>query len=174
MTSTDPVTPDIVGYLYQPAGALVLSWAFVEQALDACIAVVYQSTQGRCFEPKLPRSVKRKTRFLKLSHRMVDVLKPLAAVGLPLFSEANRLAQIRHTVVHGAISDFDHATNKIVFRMLDSTGTKHREEYRKLRIDEILKAGTEANHLARKLADFAQRLIETCMPDDPVEKGAPR
>ena len=169
-----PLSQEMIDTLYQPVGTLVITWALTEQTLDSCIAVIYQTTAGRHLEPELPRSVKRKARFLKLSHRLVDILKPLAAEGLPLFSEANRLAQIRHTVVHGVISEYDSRTKKVTFTMLDATGTKHRTEDRKLSVDEIVRAGAEIHSLASKLTKFASQLFETCIPDHKPKDGKTR
>jgi hypothetical protein len=147
-------------------GQLVLDWAFVEQNLDMCIAVIYHTAGGKHIDPVLPRSVKRKVRFLKLCFKTIDTLAPFKEQALPMLSEAKTLAHARHTVVHGVLSDYDDPTGTVTFVMLDAKPELHHVVRRKLDFLQMLSAGEKCRTLTFQLRDLTQCLLDTFMPED--------
>ncbi len=152
--------------LSKAVGQLVIDWAFVEQNLDMCIAVLYHTAGGKHIDPVLPRSVKRKVQFLKLCFKTIDALAPFKDQALPLLSEAKTLAHARHTVVHGVLSDYDDPTGTVTFVMLDAKPTLHHEVRKKLDFGQMLSAGGRCRTLTFQLRDLTQSLLDTFMPQD--------
>jgi hypothetical protein len=144
-------------------GQLVVGWAFVETMLDMCIAVVYQSIDCTHIEPEIPRSTERKVEFLK---KMIKTHRKLTRFqnDLSLLSTAKSLANMRHTVVHGVISEYDDRTGTVLFVMLDAKPKRHEEVRRKLSFKTMLAAGGRCLDLRKALHDLGLRLIKALVP----------
>jgi hypothetical protein len=154
-------------------GQLVIEWAFVEQVLDMCIAVIYHHAGGKHIDPIIPRSVKRKVRFLKLCFKTIKAAAPFKDEALPLLSEAKTLAHTRHTVVHGVLSEYDDATGTVTFVMLDPRADAHYEVRRKLDFQQMLTAGDKCRILMGQLRNLTRRLIRALVPEDEADDLPP-
>lgn len=160
---SDKLPADFTNNAARAVGQLVVGWAFVESMLDMCIAVVYQTLDCKHIEPEIPRSTERKVEFLKKAiktHRKLTRFQN----DLSLLSSAKALANMRHTVVHGYISEYDDRTGTILFVMLDAKPKMHHAVRRKLSFRTMLAAGGRCHALASALHDLAERLVKALVP----------
>jgi len=160
---SEKLPADFLRNVSMAVGQLVVSWAFVEQVLDMCIAVVYQSLDCKYIGPEIPRSTKRKVEFLKTAiktHRKLARFQ----TDLALLSSALTLADARHTVVHGVISEYDDKKGAITFVMLDAKPQIHHEMRRTVTFKSLLDAGGQCQSLTVSLHDLVKRLIKALVP----------
>ena len=81
-------------------GRLVLTWAKAEMSIDVLTIGVFHFANASK-ETELPRSFKRKIRFLTTCFNKHPDLKVWRPTAIALFGEAKTLADVRATMVHG-------------------------------------------------------------------------
>ncbi len=163
-------SPDVLMTLYGPVGEIVIGWALAEQILDNCVALFFHAAGGRQIEPELPRMLKRKISF---SRRCLNKLAPLADFrqqGTAFMDEIAILAELRHTLIHGALSDYDAATATYTFTRLDAVKDKHWIQPRTVSLPILLNTGGKCLDLGSRFGDFLKRLVEAFVPEDVIKK----
>jgi len=86
-------------------GGITISWASIETAIGALTLVAYQNG-GNAFAESMPRSLSRKTEFLKTSFKKLGFLEPTASDGRALLARVDTLAEDRHWAVHGTVMEY--------------------------------------------------------------------
>jgi hypothetical protein len=109
------IPDDVYQALCKSVGDLVLNWGLAESALDIGVAIVFHRG-GNAVENTIPKAMDKKTEFLKQCFKTLLQLSPWREEATALAIEANNLANVRHTVVHGSISQYDPNGHKIVFQ----------------------------------------------------------
>ncbi len=90
--------------LCKAIGHIVINWSATEQSLDLAVSTVFRLSGGKTLEDELPRSLSRKTKFMRNAFRKLPALSPLAQSGMELMSTIDRCAKQRHEMVHGALA----------------------------------------------------------------------
>jgi hypothetical protein len=96
-------------------------------------------------------------------------LSPFAVDGVALIERANTLVNIRHTVIHGVLSDYAPGTHTVTLVKLDAKGTLHRQERETLTFEEMLSAGDSCHQLGTDVIAFTKRLLQALMPEDRLD-----
>jgi hypothetical protein len=165
------IPDDVYQALCKSVGDLVLNWGLAESALDIGVAIVFHRG-GNAVENTIPKAMDKKTEFLKQCFKTLLQLSPWREEATALAIEANNLANVRHTVVHGSISQYDPNGHKIVFHMLKAEPTIHRHRTQTLAIESILAAGSKSAALCGKLLNLDERLAKALVAQDIFEDAA--
>jgi hypothetical protein len=82
-------------------GALIVSWAYLENAIDAWVTLIHETGGAEDIQANLPASLDRELDYLKAAWKTTEVSEPLKEEGLRLMAEIHRLKSFRHDLVHG-------------------------------------------------------------------------
>jgi hypothetical protein len=166
---TPPIPSEILHSIYAAVGELILKWAHAEQILDNMITIFFHGA-GAKSERDLPVALSRKMRYLRKSLRTTPSLATFRETANNLLSETKKLSDIRHTVVHGALTEYDAATQTITFVKLKAVKDTHWVDPRLVKLDDLLGVGEEAGNLALHLGDLLKGLLEAFVPKDVLDK----
>lgn len=165
------IPDDVYQALCKSVGDLILNWGLAESALDICVAIVFHRG-GSTVENTIPKAMDKKTEFLKQCFKTLPQLFSWKDEATALAIEASNLANIRHTVVHGSIGQYDPNRHKIAFNMLKAEPTIHRHRTQTLAIETILAAGGKSAALCGKLLKLDERLAKALVAQDILENAA--
>lgn len=143
-------------------GMIIVSWTFVENALDAWTAVAFQDHNGETIERELPQQFGRKITFLKKCFRRLPGLAPFRDEAIPFLERAKVLSNVRNYVAHGTLSHFDPADASYIFVKIGLADDKKQHQFGELRIlgTELVSVGNEISDMARKGQKLTFRLME--------------
>lgn len=82
-------------------GRLAIRWASLELALDLSMYDIFHVRGGDSIEKELPRSLERKTRFLRAAVKKLPVLLQHQRRTSNLLDRVSKAAEFRHDVLHG-------------------------------------------------------------------------
>ena len=163
----NPIPQAVYNDLFPAVGQLILCWATFEGCLETWVNSIYHWGGGKSIDPIMPRVYKSKITFLKDSFKKSPKLAPLKDAGLDLLKQAPPLFQIRSTVAHGALSDFEASGDKVMFLRIDLSKAKDKqirtEEW--LTVPDIIDAGFKSIRLARASLIFGNQLDKAIMPE---------
>ena len=93
--------------LYRQVGFIVVQWGHCEQSLELLVNVLYLQYDGKKLtgKKKIPKQLTEKLDFVKTCIQKVPSLEPFQSELESLVSNFEALTQIRHDIVHGALSD---------------------------------------------------------------------
>jgi hypothetical protein len=164
-----PIPADVLMAVYAAVGELVIGWALAEQMLDHMVTLCFHGA-GAKTERELPVALTRKLRYLRKCFARVPSLPPFRERASNLLDETEKLSDIRHTVIHGAISDYDTTTETIIFVKLKAVKDRHWVDPRRVKGTALLAAGGEAADLGSRLGDLARGLFDTLVPENVRDK----
>lgn len=93
--------PELEPEYFATLGLFIHNWAYHEEALDACIAVIYQKVGKPKKIRRLPISLEAKITFLRTAHEQLDELAPYKEVGIDIADRAEEMREKRHFLIHG-------------------------------------------------------------------------
>ena len=142
--------------LYVAVGELVVNWAMAESAINAIIAIIYQSAGGKHINPIIPVAFKRKMKFLRLCFKNVDALRR------NILQKASDITFIRNAVIHGAVSDFKPESGKYTFTKLDvvDNSTFHQANSVITKLSDLRGATIDAQNITAAAQAFSNRLMD--------------
>lgn len=143
--------------LFFAVGRIVISWAYVEMAIDQCVTLVYRKCGGKSIESPAPKLLKRKCDFLKRAFKKIPELDAFKDEALALITKVLDIAEQRHEI-HGAFFGIDNKTGAFMFLKYDHGPTDYalRPFYRDY--SQLEKRGTKMLDLAGEFGGFANRL----------------
>lgn len=144
--------------LCKAIGHIVLNWAAAEQSLDMCVTIVFKYCGGNKLRDDLPRSFNLKARFMREALRKLDLLKPLAAFGLPIIDQMDALSKTRHEMVHGALTTGELINNVWHFLKFDYGTDIHTCRDVSFSIDDFQDFGKKMQGLGEGLILLTSRL----------------
>lgn len=147
------VPEDVMPSLFANVGMIVMSWSFIENSLDAWTAIAFHDCNGVSIERELPRQFDRKVRFLRKCFNRLPELAPWKDECLRFLGRAKELAEIRHYMVHGTLSDFDEKNDEsFTFQKIDLDENKTQHLFGSLTIP-----GAQLISAAEELSDMASQ-----------------
>jgi len=146
--------------LCQAVGFMVLTWAHVEQILDAAIAVVFQNCGGNKINQQIPRNLKSKLVFMRKSLRKISVLEPFQEQGLALMDRISNMKRQRHDVVHGVVTSRTSADGTFEFRRLNVKDTMHHVESSDFDLKKFPALARDLSDLGTDMVQFCQALAQ--------------
>jgi hypothetical protein len=148
--------------LYTAVGNLVVNWAIAESALNHIIAIIYQKAGGKHVTHKIPVAFKRRVKFLRLCFNRVDALKPYADEGRDILRKAAKLTFIRNAVIHGAVSNYEPATQQYTFTKLDvvDNDTIHQVNSVTTTLSDLNGAAIDSQNVTRVTNALSDRLMD--------------
>ena len=102
----EPLPDGLLESLYTAIGSVIVSWSFLETSLDACVMIIFEASGGKHIEDRIPLALNRKTRFLRKCFNNIDSLAGFSVEGSDLLRRVEDLAETRHFVAHGYLSEF--------------------------------------------------------------------
>lgn len=143
-------------------GHIVINWSHIETALNAWLAIIYHSPEGKQLASELPHEMKRKLRFLRKAFRDIDRLQAYAAEALEHLRAVRRLSNVRHFLIHGSPTHYDAVDNGFIFVRVDRDDAKTMHQLKELRITavKLLDHSRECLTLSSAMLDMAKRLLE--------------
>jgi hypothetical protein len=161
------VPESVLDSLYTAVGHLVISWAFVDRALDFWIAIIFHDAGGKEIELQIPSAFDRKTKFLRRCFRRIEALSPFSEEALPYIEAACGFSNTRHFVVHGTMSDYRPEGHIFTFVNLrpDKPKTMHQLSQLHISAVQLLEDGVQCSELGGQMLDLGQRLLETLVPE---------
>ncbi|MEQ8395462.1 hypothetical protein [Thalassobaculum sp.] len=164
---------DVVEALCGAVGHVVVNWAFVEVAVDTCIATIYQNAGGKHIEREIPSAIGRKVKFLRRCIKQIGALSLYRTEGDQLLNRVNAVKDTRHMLVHGCVTGYERENHAFTFAKMDTINnrTRHKLNPSKFTAQQILDDGTECQTLARDLTRFSQRLFEAFPSEDELNNG---
>jgi hypothetical protein len=146
-------------------GLVVIQWGNSEQSLDMLVALLWQSFPTREFAKRIPVMLSLKLKFLRKSFASVKTLKPLQTDAEVVFSEFDRLSQMRHDLIHGAVASLAPVDGNLVLMKFDVHDDFHHVRevrfpvaaYPKL-VGELVDLGRNAGQLTHAVFELVQKL----------------
>jgi hypothetical protein len=106
----------------------------LEQNVDMCVAMIYHGIGGRrMIDPRIPRTMKGKLKFLQRAFKTLAVLRPYANDATALLEVAKRLSEKRNDVVHGALSEMTPVDGKWSMSIFDYESPKDQTHWHVVR-----------------------------------------
>jgi len=138
-------------------GALVVHWSFIDNAATICVNAAFEGGEGwRSDRNEIPIEWRRKTSFIRECLNGCGKLSHLKSNGLHLIDKASTLANKRHFIIHGTITDFIEQDDPIlVFTKLDRSSDKTSHDESTFRISAITLA-----KLANKCCDVGSDFLK--------------
>lgn len=153
------MTEDEERNLYLLVGQIVVTWAYVESALDMLISLIHHVRGGRAIQAEVPRSLDNKTAYLKSAHKL-GLVPSEDLLGLALAITA--IQDRRHTIVHGSISDASAKT--VTFHRFRYNKDRHVSEERTMSAKDLSALQAEIDALSSQILALTGR-----QADDAIE-----
>ena len=161
------VPHDALPPLYAAIGETVVNWSMIEAALGFWVAIIYQAAGGNRHAKVIPRELSRRMTFLRLCFNKIAALQPFATEGRALLDRIGNIKDTRHMLVHGVVSDYSPDNHEFLFVRLDLDKAKTMQIIKELSIPatKMLNDSGEAMAIATNCLDFAERLLQTLVPE---------
>jgi len=156
------VPEEVIEPIYLGVGHLVVSWSFVEIALDHWITLVYHNVDGKKIEKQIPRNLTDKLQFLTRCFERIDALAPFSMECLPCLEKIETLSETRHFIVHGVLSHFEPTSQELLFVKLELINKKTMHKLSEFRITgpRLVEQGIECTRLASSMMKVTKRLLQ--------------
>jgi len=148
-------------------GLVVINWGNAEQSLDMLIALLWQSFPTRAYSRKIPMMLAPKLEFGRKAFAAVDALRPFQQEAESVFAEFDRLSNLRHDLIHGAVASLAPVDGHFVLNRFDiHDGFHHVREVRipvaayPHLVRDLVNLGGNAYKVAAKVFDLAKTLDE--------------
>lgn len=146
-------------------GLVVINWGNAEQSLDMLIALLWQSFPTRAYSRKIPMMLAPKLTFARKSFAEVEALKPFQQQAGSLFAEFDRLSNLRHDLIHGAVASLAPIDGHFVLMKFEiHDGFHHVREvripiaaYPQLTRD-LVNLGRNAHHMADTIFELVKKI----------------
>ena len=146
-------------------GLVVINWGNAEQSLDMLTALLWQSFPTRTYSRKIPMMLAPKLAFARKSFAEVETLKPFQQQAESLFAEFDRLSNLRHDLIHGAVASLAPIDGHFVLLKFDiHDGFHHVREvripvvaYPQLTRD-LVNLGRNAHHMADTVFELVKKV----------------
>jgi hypothetical protein len=144
-------------------GFVVLNWAIIEQQIDNWVNIAFINCGGRSLRgvDGIPRSFRRKAKFLKDSFRKLPSLSPFAAEGLALLARASVWADERNNLVHGGITSLEPQNGAFQFRKIGYLKGNHTVSTFMFTPSDFSTLETALEELLTEQLAFSQKLADT-------------
>ena len=155
--------------LYPAVGSLIIYWSLLEQSIESWVHLIYHHPGGNMgWEKTFPFVFRRKVTFLRMRFSDFPAIDTLASDGLALLAEIEAAATKRDIFVHGALSGYEPATQRIKFVRLrvDKVNLIHQMNPDYVTIPQVLADGRIMLALTTASLGFAQRLADHLMGQD--------
>ncbi len=151
--------------LNRAIGAIVTNWAYVEQPLDMCVAIIYHHCNGKVKARKqeIPRAMTVKVEFLQKCFNQLDCLLPFKFEGLSLINRASQLSTERNDIIHMRLHGIN-PDGSYLFDKFDYTRTIHEVRQISFTIDDFIQFGNKTMALASEIVLLCQRLQQNFVP----------
>lgn len=159
------IPPTMMPYIWSAVGAIVVSWALVEQNLDILATVAFTSCGGDKIQPELPLALKNKISYLRACFRKLPALAPFTDDALTILKGAKKISTLRHFVVHGVVSHFNRSDRSLVFIRLDTVNdrTVHQMKDLQITMHNLIERGIECESLSTATRELAERITDAVM-----------
>jgi hypothetical protein len=143
--------------LFRTVGFIVVQWGHAEQSLEMIVSTLYDWYPGE--KPKkLPFMLEKKLDFIRNSATSTTEPLIFAPDLIKLADDFESLADVRHNLIHGAITSFEPEGDTFTFiKLRSSNDVGNLNAFPLSSADfpsltkRLLCLGKEATHLARKL-----------------------
>ncbi len=146
-------------------GLVVINWSNAEQSLDMLIALLWQSFPTRTYSRKIPMMLAPKLAFARRSFAEVEALEPFQQQAQSLFAEFDRLSNLRHDLIHGAVTSLAPIDGHFVLNKFDiHDGFHHVREVRipvaayPQLIRDLVNLGRNAHHMADTVFELVKKI----------------
>jgi hypothetical protein len=153
--------------LFRAVGFVVVQWGQAEQSLDLLVASLFQECGGKRLAKgnRMPVMLTPKLEFVRKCVSQLPKLTPFAEEGLALVGAFDRLSQMRHDLIHGAVASLSPVDDAFPFVKLDVKDNFHHAREVRLEASEVpiltkdlIRLGADATALARKVWDQCVKL----------------
>ncbi|CAM9919129.1 unnamed protein product, partial [Phaeothamnion confervicola] len=153
--------------LYPAIGALILNWALIESVLEKWVATIYHCADGKSIDAEIPRMYSPKVKFLRRCFNRLNALESFKPKAIEYLDEADRLAEIKSIVTHGAVSSFDPKSEKIEFTRLDVDRQRsiHTVRSNQLSVTDIMNAGNAGILLCQNVVTLGHSMLSSLSGD---------
>lgn len=111
--------PRVMMAVWPTMGMIITHWALAEHALCASAALIHKHLGGNTIEEEIPRSLSRVTKFLRRCFKKLPHLAPFKDEGEQILRELEKHAQVRHTLIHGAVKGFSERQAALYFERVN-------------------------------------------------------
>ena len=144
--------------LYVVVGRIVVSWAYLEMAVDQCVIIAHKGCGGNNIEQDIPKTLKQKIKFLKKSFSELKSLSKFKDEGLALTSRVADFAEERHRLAHGAFVGIDPKIGSYKFVKLDYNKTTFKALTSRRTFLELDQIGKQILDLSAEYAAISNRM----------------
>lgn len=145
--------------LFIASGFIVVQWGHAEQCLELIVSTLYDHYPGE--KPKrLPFVLEKKLAFIRQCAESAEYPLRCAADLTKLATDFEALANVRHGLIHGAITSLEPESDTFKFIKLRSNKSSGKPKMVRLSSSEfpfltmsLLRLGEDTNRLARTLWD---------------------
>lgn len=144
--------------LAKAIGLIVLQWGQAEQGLDLLVAMLWQDFNGKRHAKKIPKMLEPKISFIRKCFSSELILKKESEITSQLLNRFEEMSNLRHDLIHSAVTSISHIENSFVFYKLDIKDGFHyhrevrleAEEYPVI-IDKLVALGRNVNEVNEKI-----------------------
>lgn len=116
--------------LYHALGFYVHQWANLERLIDTIVVILFLYRSSNNPEKTMPKSLKRKIRYIRQSANEVTELEKYKIRLLKLSEKLSEAKEIRHDIIHGSESDREQtASSKGLLRWLENSNFVYPKDY---------------------------------------------
>lgn len=112
------ISSDLLDALCPVVGSIAINWSMAESALEQMVLIFHKDCGGDKYEKMIPMMLDRKIRFCRKCVNNLPSLTPYRDRLLRLLDRMAKLSQVRHDVIHGALSEYNERTRRIKFSRL--------------------------------------------------------
>lgn len=136
-------------------GHVVISWSFIEHALDQFVAIARQHGGGSGIDDELPRALKRKLTVIRTALKKSKALLSFSEEGLGIIEEISELSEKRHSLVHGVLYTLQQDLGKLQFAKFEYSSNKHQLKRFEYGIGDLTSTGDEMMEVADRMATLS-------------------
>jgi hypothetical protein len=150
---------DPLGDLYDAIGFIVTAWSYIEQSLDACIAIAFSFPGATAIDKSPPINTKRKVQFMRQALDQLPQLAPFKNVGLPILERVMNIKDYRHELVHSVLQKPTPENGVYSYMMLKVRPDGHHQKHWKFDLKAFPTKRQTLEVLATDLLAFSQHMI---------------
>ena len=137
-------------------GGLIVTWAYMENAIDGWVEVIHITGGAQEIQENLPPSLDRELDYIKKAWKTTKVSSGLKIEGEKILAEIHRLKDFRHKLVHG-LADINSMEDTFAIHLWKVRGAERAEIKMMYTSDDILQKTTAIVALKQNLDDFVIR-----------------
>lgn len=151
-------------------GRATYAWAYLETVIDSLVAVTFHSFGGQSIHPEIPKALSRKLEYLKDCSKLPALKKHRFAI-LALKDAVNDMKELRHDVIHGAVSEFADDGTATLMRFVYEKQW-HRRRYAKVTAATLVQLTRETARWCEHAMDIASELMDLSIEKDGTDPAS--